>query len=80
MDIYIVFVLGESISGGWKILFKFVCDGVVLYLSSVYGVDVCMMYVSEDGRVFELRDRGYDAYIVLYFMKWIGFNVCMCLV
>ena len=33
------------------------------------------MYAPEDGRVFELRDRGYDAYIALYSTKRIGFNV-----
>jgi hypothetical protein len=75
MDIYIVLASGESISGGWKILFKFARDGVVLYSSSAYGADARTMYAPEDGRVFELRDRGYDAYIALYSTKRIGFNV-----
>jgi hypothetical protein len=75
MDIYIVLASGESISGGWKILFKFARDGVVLYSSSAYGADARTMYTPEDGRVFELRDRGYDAYIALYSTKRIGFNV-----
>jgi len=75
MDIYMVLASGESISDGWKILFKFARDGVVLYSSSAYGADARTMYAPEDGRVFELRDRGYDAYIALYSTKRIGFNV-----
>ena len=74
MDIYIVLSSGRDIDKGWNVVFNFESDDVALYSGSAYGATVRTVR-NRDGRVFELRDRGYDAYISLYSTKRIGFNV-----
>jgi len=74
MDIYIVLSSGRDIDKGWNVVFNFESDDVALYSGSAYGATARTVR-QRDGRVFELRDRGYDAYISLYSTKRIGFNV-----
>lgn len=74
MDIYIVLSSGRDIDKGWNVVFNFESDDVALYSGSAYGATARTVR-NRDGRVFELRDRGYDAYISLYSTKRIGFNV-----
>ena len=74
MDIYIVLSSGRDIDKGWNVVFNFESDDVALYSGSAYGATARTVR-KRDGRVFELRDRGYDAYISLYSTKRIGFNV-----
>jgi hypothetical protein len=76
MDVYVVLVSGDSITGGWRITFAFASDDVVLYPNSAYGADASVIYAPEyGGRAFRLRDRGYDATLERYATKRVGFNV-----
>ena len=76
MDVYVVLVSGDSITGGWRITFAFESDDVVLYPNSAYGADASVIYAPEyGGRAFRLRDRGYDATLERFATKRVGFNV-----
>lgn len=75
MDVYVVLTSSESITDGWKMYFKFMSDDVALLPNSEYGADARALYAPESGRVFELRDRGWDAYFAAQSTRRIGFNV-----
>lgn len=75
VDVYVLLSSGDSISDGWRVIFKFMSDQVALYSNSAYGADARTLYSPDYGRVYELADRGWDAFIALYSTKRIGFNV-----
>ena len=75
MDVYVVLTSSESITDGWKMYFKFMTDDIALLPNSAYGADAKALYGAEFGRVFELRDRGWDAYFAAQSTRRIGFNV-----
>ena len=73
LDIYTVLKSGRDILDGWNILIQFVSSDVAIDVKSAYGADVRTV-ATPNGKMYQLRDRGYDASLSLYSTKRIGFN------